>query len=111
MPANDEDADKTETGPGKKIQEENVSERNGDLSESALEDEEFFPVKGIVEEEHRDDGLYYLVHWEGYDNPEDYTWEPSSHLEHCVDIILSWEKTKAGGRGETRNETLANQLI
>ncbi|KAG0738887.1 hypothetical protein G6F57_011177 [Rhizopus arrhizus] len=37
-----------------------------------------------------------LVHWKGYDNPIDYTWEPTSSFDDRSSIEAYWASCKAG---------------
>ena len=34
----------------------------------------------------------YLVKWKNFDDPEDYTWEPSNNLDAVKDLIVKFEK-------------------
>ena len=39
-----------------------------------------YVVERIVDYEDIDDGPRYLVHWYQYNDPKDYTWEPTEHI-------------------------------
>lgn len=54
--------------------------------EKATPTQERFTVKNIVDSRNR--GTELLVHWEGYDSPQDYTWEPRSNMEEDVPHLV-----------------------
>lgn len=48
-------------------------------------EEETFVVENILDKRCKYGRVEYLIKWQGYDNPEDNTWEPK---DNCVSI--SW---------------------
>ena len=55
---------------------------------------EEYEVEKIIDKRQidgRDDEYEYYVKWKGYDSTEN-TWEPSSHLQHSIKLIVDYEK-------------------
>ena len=78
----------------KKTEQQNGSESDGDEDDG----DGWFEVDKILGETRGEDGqLYYKVRWMGYP-PEYDTFEPASELEHCVEIVATWETEKATRR-------------
>jgi hypothetical protein len=59
---------------------------------------DLYTVKEVLDERTAADGTQeYLVHWEGYDEPEDQTWEPLKNLKvgsEPIDAIKRWLKKR-----------------
>ncbi|OHT08302.1 hypothetical protein TRFO_04915 [Tritrichomonas foetus] len=59
------------------------------------------------------DKPFYLVHWKGYDNPDDMTWEPEEEIRNCKDAVNAfWEKnsdiySKAGLNESTSDASIS----
>jgi len=60
------------------------------LSQPAEED---YEVEKILErKEGKKGNVTYLVKWKNFDDPADYTWEPSNNLEDVKDMVDQFEK-------------------
>jgi len=55
--------------------------KKAELEKLAESDEPEFKVKAIIEHQGHGKRTKFLVHWDGYDNEEDYTWEPYDHVK------------------------------
>lgn len=68
-----------------------LNDPNWDISDLYVAEE-------ILDERTTADGTQeYLVHWEGYDAPEDYTWEPLTNLKvgsEPIDPLKRWFKKR-----------------
>lgn len=59
-----------------------------DVENEAPMTEETFKVKALVVPAYSDyNERMWLVHWEGYDDEKDFTWELESSLKECVEMI------------------------
>lgn len=48
---------------------------------------DIFEVEEILQHSVAHGTDWYLVHWKGYDNPEDNTWEPIENLTSCLELV------------------------
>lgn len=73
-----------------------------EIDAESQEDEPQFQIDHIVAEKIEGGRLYYKVKWTGY-LESDNTWEPSSGLAHCEDILEDWvcEKQRRARQFET----------
>ena len=55
---------------------------------------EVYSVEKIIGDKEKDGIKYYHVKWEGYDDPEDLTWEPIENLKNCRKAIEEYENRK-----------------
>ena len=56
-------------------------------------DEEDYEVEKIMEKRVSKKGkVEYLVKWKNFDDPADYTWEPSNNLDDVKDLVTLFEK-------------------
>ena len=59
--------------------------------EQDLEDD--YEVEKILEKRTTKKGkVEYLVKWKSFDDPADYTWEPSNNLDAVKDLVTKFEK-------------------
>ena len=70
---------------------------NDDLLEDPDWDvSDIYIVQEVLDERTTPDGsLEYQVHWEGWDDPKDYTWEPLTNLKigsEPVEALKQWQK-------------------
>jgi len=57
------------------------------------DDEEDYEVEKIIDKKVASKGkVEYLVKWKNFDDPSDYTWEPSENLEEVHEMIEKFEK-------------------
>lgn len=60
---------------------------------------DIYTVKDVLDERTTGDGSQeFPVHWEGYDSPEDYTWEPLKNLKvgsEPIDAVKRWHQKAA----------------
>jgi len=61
-----------------------------------FESQELFIVERILAHEHRPDGTYYLVHWQGYQDIDD-TWEPADGLAR-IRVLHSYLRSHPDAR-------------
>jgi hypothetical protein len=66
-------------------------------------DDEYYEVEKILKEEVREGQLCYLIRWVNYP-PEDDSWEPTSMLEQCTEIIAAWEEQKKEDKQKNKAE-------
>lgn len=52
-----------------------------------------YVVKRILSKKTTRNGVYYLVEWEDYPDPNDFTWEPIDHLFGCLECVRIFERT------------------
>ena len=72
------------------------AERGGSPVVENVESEKEYVVEKILDQWLSETGdLWYLIKWEGYDDPNDNTWEPFEQIKQCTDIIATWEARKA----------------
>ena len=60
------------------------------------EQDEHYEVQAIIQHRGTPGNYEYLIHWKGYDDPEDNTWEPSSHIDDPKIIETYWARRNAG---------------
>ena len=68
----------------------------GVVSELHNEQDEHYEVQAIIQHRGTPGNYEYLIHWKGYDDPEDNTWEPSSHIDDPKIIETYWARRNAG---------------
>lgn len=57
------------------------------------DEEEDYEVESIMEKRVTKKGnIEYLVKWKNFDDPADYTWEPSNNLEDVMGLVTQFEK-------------------
>ena len=57
------------------------------------DEDEDYEVESIMEKRVTKKGkLEYLVKWKNFDDPADYTWEPSNNLDDVMDLVTQFEK-------------------
>jgi len=57
------------------------------------DEEEDYEVESIMEKRVSKKGnIEYLVKWKNFDDPADYTWEPSNNLNDVMDLVTQFEK-------------------
>ena len=62
--------------------------------EGNIDDEdEDYEVESIIEKRVAKKGkVEYLVKWKNFDDPADYTWEPSNNLDAVKELVTKFEK-------------------
>ena len=56
-------------------------------------DEEDYEVEKIMEKRVSKKGkVEYLVKWKNFDDPADFTWEPTNKLDAVKDLIIQFDK-------------------
>ncbi|KAG8459960.1 hypothetical protein KFE25_011009 [Diacronema lutheri] len=53
-----------------------------------------YPMEAILAERKHRGKAQFLIKWTGYDDPDDTTWEPESHL--CADDVAEFRASRAG---------------
>ncbi|ODM87895.1 M-phase phosphoprotein 8 [Orchesella cincta] len=72
--------------------------------------DELYVVEKILSKEVGDDGVtYYEVKWEGWDNPEDITWEPLANLARCPELLLAFEMNSDSDKAKETVEESGEQ--
>ena len=57
------------------------------------DEDEDYEVESIIEKRVAKKGkVEYLVKWKNFDDPADYTWEPSNNLDAVKDLVTKFEK-------------------
>jgi chromobox protein 1 len=75
-------------------------ENNEDMDiEEIMEEEEYedgvmgeYDVEKILDKKKVGGQWKYLIKWEGWNNPEDLTWEPLEHLDNVPHIVQKFEE-------------------
>ena len=57
-----------------------------------LQDEEY-EIEAILDERVVRRNRQFLVHWKGYSELYDNTWEPEDNLKRARDVLKKWRKT------------------
>ncbi|KAJ3182529.1 hypothetical protein HDU85_002627 [Gaertneriomyces sp. JEL0708] len=78
--------------PATSVEEASVMEESEDASDESLAEDEY-EVDKILQ--HRRDEVrnvrQYLVHWKGYDDPSEHTWEDEVNLSGCKEIVHAYK--------------------
>ena len=69
-----------------------VNKFENELKNKIVDSDETYEVEKILDRKGKGKKVEYLVKWKGYDDPDDYTWEPISLLDDALDIIATFEK-------------------
>ena len=57
------------------------------------DEDEDYEVESIIEKRVAKKGkVEYLVKWKNFDDPADYTWEPSNNLDAVKELVTKFEK-------------------
>lgn len=64
------------------------------MSESEQEPD-VFEVAEILQRSVAHGTEWYLVHWKGYDDPKDNTWEPIDNLTSCLDLVAEFHERQS----------------
>ncbi|EIE88739.1 hypothetical protein RO3G_13450 [Rhizopus delemar RA 99-880] len=59
-------------------------------------DDQHYEIQAIIQHKGTPGNYQYLVHWKGYDDPMDYTWEPTSSFDDRSSIETYWARRQAG---------------
>ena len=54
---------------------------------SSAEEEEEYVVEKILDKKYDGGVPYYLIKWEGWNDPADQTWEPAENLGSSPDLL------------------------
>lgn len=54
------------------------------------DEEDIFEVEEVLNHKSVRGKDYYYIHWKGFDEPEDNTWEPLENLENCLDLVIAY---------------------
>ncbi|KAG1436351.1 hypothetical protein G6F57_020704 [Rhizopus arrhizus] len=76
------------------LHEMNFSKRFNKSAESI--DDQHYEIQAIIQHKGTPGNYQYLVHWKGYDDPTDYTWEPTSSFDDRSSIETYWARRQAG---------------
>ena len=57
-----------------------------------VEEEDYEVEKFLEKKKSKKEKVTYLVKWKNFDDPADYTWEPSDNLEAAQDLVDKFEK-------------------
>lgn len=58
---------------------------------SSAEEEEEYVVEKILDKKYDGGVPYFLIKWDGWDDPADQTWEPVENLDSCPDLLKEFE--------------------
>jgi len=94
----DEKRDKAERRTSKQTKKNLVTE---------VEEEEEYEIEKILDVREGIEGKEYLVKWQGWDRPEDQTWEPEDSLKGNENMLRAFKKSKliantSSGRGRKK---------
>ncbi|EIE87259.1 hypothetical protein RO3G_11970 [Rhizopus delemar RA 99-880] len=59
-------------------------------------DDQHYEIQAVIQHKGTPGNYQYLVHWKGYDDPMDYTWEPTSSFDDRSSIETYWARRQAG---------------
>lgn len=69
----------------------------GNKSAEYINDQdEHYEVQAITQHRGEPGNYEYLIHWKGYDDPEDFTWEPVSNIDDRKIIETYWNRRNSG---------------
>merc|ERR1711935_148591 len=60
---------------------------------NAVQDVDEFEVEKIIDKKVDNGKTLFLVKWKGWEDPQDFTWEPKSNLKGSEKLIKEFEKT------------------
>lgn len=87
---------KDKSAPAEPVEEE---PSNDDDSDSEDGDGDEYVVEKILSHKFVKGGLVFEVKWQGYDDPEDRTWEPEDNMGGAADVLKEYFE-EIGGRPE-----------
>ena len=79
-----------------------INESNDELSDNDEEavnnkdkrkkESDIYVIQAVVNHRGSLGNYEYLIHWEGHDDPKEFTWEPSSHFHSKLHINIYWAR-------------------
>lgn len=86
--------------------EENTEDFDLELKHEDVE----YEVQEILDSHIMNGVQYYLIHWKGYDNPADNSWEPITGLQGCQEMIAEFESKRSAQNAKTKKKSNSSQL-
>ncbi|KAF9697553.1 hypothetical protein EKO04_004341 [Ascochyta lentis] len=83
------------------VEDEEDAEDAQDSQDGEEKDEDEYVVEKIIGHRFNKGALEFDVKWQGYDNPEDRTWEPEENMETAADVLKEYFED-IGGRPENK---------